>query len=406
MKWIIEKNRGVGPVHFGMKREEIRQILKASQLTDGELSKAGVSDDIYFGEGIRIRYTKYNKCGAIEFVSPAFVSIEGKELLNSDWDETVEWFSKMDNEVYCTDDQLVSYKTGIAAERNQTEDYLDKITVFEPDFFLVRKGLPNPLQQQSFHIQCPYVENIESTKKLFRTSEDAFKTLFAPTTEWGIILWNAIPVKFSYSEDGAVLLSMAPLLDRILSEASGKEEFNQQSENLEFTWSISWTGENIELISEWKRVHGGYQQVLNSEALRKVVLLKKDFLAEWKMVLVQICTAFENQHVEFEGEQSNRDFLQAEDLILRIDGVGKWYKLTQPNLESSILPEREKSIKKILLGLLIITVSFVTIYWLFGGEKSDPFWLVKEYWIWLVSGIIIAFGGLSIFSFFVRKKMR
>ncbi len=56
-------------------------------------------------------------------------------------------------------------------------------------------------------LQPGFVEGVVADGRRFRTLEAAFRHIFRRNLEYAVLLWNGLPVRFSYPEDLAPLAS-------------------------------------------------------------------------------------------------------------------------------------------------------------------------------------------------------
>lgn len=162
MNLIITPYEGVGPIEFGMTRNELRKLFNGEV---HEIQRIRDTDNIwdYIHEGaIQIAYYSEHRllCSTIMLSHPEQVFFQDRNLLDgTSVRELTKWFKSIDKELDITMDGVVSYKYGISF---CTEDY--KILADEPPEAIV-------VFARGFHKFIPTEESY--SKKI--SWEDAMK---------------------------------------------------------------------------------------------------------------------------------------------------------------------------------------------------------------------------------------
>lgn len=112
----IVPNIGVGPIKFGMTREEVRAAIGADATP---FRRAVINtmeqplQDSFRDLGIFVEYNPLGKCVAVEFGGPAAPSFQGETFLGQPYSRVREWFRTKDSAVEEDDSGLTSLALGI-----------------------------------------------------------------------------------------------------------------------------------------------------------------------------------------------------------------------------------------------------------------------------------------------------
>ena len=403
MNWELQPHKSIGPLEFGMKRTESREALRAfeNEREDGQLSESEMPSDIY--ANFEVRFSKYDRCAAVELQSENHVSFNGHSLFELKWSELEKLLRTGDDQIQIGNAVLLSHALGIRAKKDKHSDIASEILCFEADYFYLYKEIPLPAVTSSFYVQVGFVEDVELKNETFENLTDGAQSLFANTKEKGIFLWNNLPVPFDYQTDLAeIIMKITPVIREIYWAERGDELFSVQSKNLDFGWRIVWEGDVVNIDSDWRKVPGNLQDVANEDLLRKVITSKEAFLAEWKMLIFQFDRAVSATGSSFKDLDAQEVVLELQNLTKSIKNTGKFYQKSNNGALNSI-EKRNASLRLLIVTVGIFAISF-GFYWLATKDGSGPFQWMKNNWIPLVSGIVAVFVATYILSFFVRKK--
>lgn len=162
-----------------------------------------------------------------------------------------------------------------------------------------------------FMLQPGFVEGVVAEKLAFNTIEAAFENIFKNNKESCIISWNEIPFKLSYSEDIPFLIPViAKTLDLLFNSYEKNWSTHFYSKNCDFTWSFSIIEDDLFVVGDFIKISGNHQKALNS--LPNFRMDINTFLKEWKLLIEQILSAFEQS----EHQLTNDKHLKFMDVLI------------------------------------------------------------------------------------------
>lgn len=126
-KLIITPNNGVGPISFGMTRDEVRTVLGGNVV---ELKKTPMSDtftDAFNDHGIHIYYDSSYTCEAIEMALPADPIFSQKHMIGRPFSDLKSTITSQDSDVELDETGLLSFKLGIGLYVPDIEDSEDSL---------------------------------------------------------------------------------------------------------------------------------------------------------------------------------------------------------------------------------------------------------------------------------------
>jgi len=403
MNWVLIKHTSLGPVRFGMKRAETRNILPDFQVErkDGVLTENSMPSDNY--DSFEVLFSKYDRCAAVKVTSAINVVVEGKSLFEMGWQDLIHWISESDKDVQVEENQLVSHAFGLKVQKESGSDNASEIMCFEADYFYLYKEIPLPTIASSFYLQVGFVEDVSEKGNQFDSLEHAGSKLFENTQEKGVFLWNNVPIPFNYQEDVAEIIQrITPVLTEMSQVEKGNAMCSVQTRNLEFDVQIQWEKDVVNMDSVWRKTPGNLQEVLNSELIRKVYTTKADFLPEWKMLLIQIDRAIQATNSTFKNEKEKETIRELQKLIRNIPQTGKFYQNSGNELLKSV-ENRNAALQLLLATVGVLVISF-GIYWLVTGDYYHPFYWMKNNWSPLFIGILFVVIVSTVLSALARKK--
>lgn len=401
MKWQIQTYHSVGPFQLGKKRADMRQVLSKPPEVQA-MTETRPPLDAYVAEGIYIAYDKFDVSGAIELKAPAQAIFQNKNLLQLPYTQALAWFQELDPDTEEDKEHFVSWKHGILfhAPQKETnpETIADTITVFREDFFNVKHGIPDPADVNSFHIHVAHVEPVSSSIKNFENIQTALGTIFSNNREEGFLIWNGIPIPFSYSQDLPNLLT--PFLDiciKIQDHPTGSLVQDLVCDAFSSKWEIQWDEKFLKISSQWSSVSGGYESALNQEICRDLLVLKKEFLTEWKLLFKQCNEAIQESRVKI-SQDGARPVEKLKKVERSISAFGKFYQKEREVFSTDFEGRKIvqlKNLPKIAQGILVILIlSFVVIpVWFLSKDKDSPFWFwenISDILLFVVPFILIA----------------
>lgn len=195
------------------------------------------------------------------------------------------------------------------------EDFTRVDEIEQEEYVLLGKDLATLIVQPAF------VEGIVPDRKRFKTIPDAFRFIFRNNREYGIILWNGIPVRFSYTED---LPLMIESLIAMLENRSSGEPLRWITPNFGLEWRVAVRADGqIRIQQQCSRIAGGYEQALSR--LGMIILPETTFLNEWKLLLNQLVEAFHRSEVLLDTVEGNALIGRLKVLNETVRGPGALY---------------------------------------------------------------------------------
>lgn len=136
---IITPYKGVGPVCFGMTRDEIRNVLTGNVKAFKKTPMSDTFSDAFDDLGIYIYYDADYFCEAIEMALPADPIFLQKHLIKSTYAESKSIIELQDSNIELDETGLLSFKLGIglyAPELEQSEDcVVESVIVFREGYY-------------------------------------------------------------------------------------------------------------------------------------------------------------------------------------------------------------------------------------------------------------------------------
>lgn len=193
---------------------------------------------------------------------------------------------------------------------------------FTPDSELEEEYSVIGRELTTFVLQPAFVESILPEQKTLHSIAEAFRFIFRNNKEFGIFLWNGIPVKFSYESD--LPLMIEPLIGLLSNIHSEKQVARFVTPALSFEWSVtSNDADQLTIRQTCQHVNGGYKQILNQLGI--IIIHRNDFLNEWKLLLNQLVEAFDRSELQL-TEPRDQELLQRLRLLnTNIEGPGSLY---------------------------------------------------------------------------------
>jgi len=168
MIFEIDSYIGVGPLHFGMSRNEVHQLYPDAK----EFKKSTFSTekcDLLPDEGIVVYYGRRG-CEAIEFGGPVNPQFDNKKLLSLSEKNAEDWLTKNDDDAQLDPPDLTSEKLGVAFFTS--EDKVKTVLVFQRGYFEDSRTNINP---DEIH------KSLQVIEKAFSATREAWIFKFANT---------------------------------------------------------------------------------------------------------------------------------------------------------------------------------------------------------------------------------
>lgn len=142
----------------------------------------------------------------------------------------------------------------------------------------------------NFYIQTsnPYIVN--ETNVHDNKLSEVIESVFPMDTEELILFWNHVGIPLSYKYDISYMIDdILMILQHLQLEKKGELLIHWLPDTFRADWKLEWIGEMISIYANWENLKGNLQKVLVHS--KKVELLKKDFICEWKMLLKILISA-------------------------------------------------------------------------------------------------------------------
>lgn len=142
----------------------------------------------------------------------------------------------------------------------------------------------------NFYIQTsnPYILN--RTNVHDNKLSEAIESVFPMDTEELILFWNHVGIPLSYKYDISYMIDdILMSLRHIQVQKGGELLIHWLPDTFRADWKLEWSGEMIFIYANWESLKGDLQKVLVNS--KKVEILKKEFISEWKMLLKILISA-------------------------------------------------------------------------------------------------------------------
>lgn len=328
MRWEIDRLKGVGEIVFNQERSDVRRAVQLPEEPRVYAqSEAIVPHDTYEDEGLFVMYDKYNRCGAVEFMKRVEVIWKNVDLFSLSYPDALFLLKQEGNGVVESDKDAIWFDLGIALfapdKETNPEAKIESITVFRENYFYRKIGVTDPEIFQCLIIQHGFINSIIQDNLSFDTLEDAYHHIFRNNTEQLVLVWNSLPVNWSYVEDiPSFAEPLIELIYEISSNTDGDKTIELESSNIEATWTVKWDDTYVFVSSFWNDIHDGYEQVINQ--WQDIRMVKSEFLWEWKLFLQQLHDAIDNAGAT--GVQNIPSFNKLVELQKSISEPGRFYR--------------------------------------------------------------------------------
>lgn len=174
-------------------------------------------------------------------------------------------------------------------------------------------------------VQPGFVESIIPEAQQFDEVEQAFRFIFRNNREYGIVLWNGIPIRFSYIDDlPAMVEPLVGLLQFVNTGIPGEHKARFQTKNLDLEWNVSLREKGLLLSQHCHRISGNYAEILNR--LGMISLSCDAFLKEWKLPVAQLVEAFLRSDITITSDSGEKVIGQLKLLDETIQERGVLYQ--------------------------------------------------------------------------------
>ena len=190
----------------------------------------------------------------------------------------------------------------------------------EVDYTLIGRDLTG------LWLQPGFVEGVIADRKSFATLEEAYRHIFRRNLEYLIMLWNGIPVRFSYTDD---IPAMAGALTRMLqsvwqSEAGPETSHRFMTPGIETEWKVETDSGSITIKGVWQQTPGNYEAALNHLGI--IRMTRVAFLCEWKLLLQQLIKAVDDAEAVLTTPEARDQLKVLQSIEPAIPARGRFYQ--------------------------------------------------------------------------------
>ncbi len=190
----------------------------------------------------------------------------------------------------------------------------------EGDYILIGTNLTG------IWLQPGFVEGIEADGKRFSSLAEAYRYVFRGNLEYAIMLWNGLPVRFSYRDD------LSNMVDNLIDMLSHMQHpvgesvvlYEIRTPHLQYRWRMGIDSEIVTIEGFWQRVPGGYESALNQLGMIRMPRLA--FLCEWKLLLQQFIQAISDAGAVLTQLEARNQLQSLEILEAQIPSRGRFYQ--------------------------------------------------------------------------------
>jgi len=136
MAYDIEPYVGVGPIRFGMTRDEVRAAVGAEVRAFRRDTQEGGPDDLFPTLGFFVYYGALRICAAVEFSRLASPTLRGRGFFDRPYTVVRRWLRALDPTLAETLDGLRSYQLGIALSAPSANELSDDELIEEDEVVL------------------------------------------------------------------------------------------------------------------------------------------------------------------------------------------------------------------------------------------------------------------------------
>jgi len=175
-------------------------------------------------------------------------------------------------------------------------------------------------------IQPGFVEGIVADGKRFATLAKAYRHIFRRNLEYAVMLWNGLPVRFSYQEDLPDMI--ITLIEMLLAvhhlEVKSGTSFEFKTPNIQTLWKVKADQEMITIEGFWQQVPGHYEAALNQ--LGMIHMPRLAFLCEWKLLLQQLIKAISDAEAVLTKSDALDQLQELKTIESKIPQRGRFYQ--------------------------------------------------------------------------------
>ncbi|MCP4287756.1 MAG: hypothetical protein GY792_25515 [Gammaproteobacteria bacterium] len=175
-------------------------------------------------------------------------------------------------------------------------------------------------------LQPGFVEGIVAERKRFATLVKAYGHIFRRNLEYAILLWNGLPIRFSYQDDlPAMVSNLIVMLHAVQHpEATFGTSYVFQTLNLQTLWQLEIDQKIVTIEGFWQQVPGHYEAALNQLGMIRMPRLA--FLCEWKLLLQQFIQAIADAEAVLTRSEARNQLQTLYSLEANIPSRGRFYQ--------------------------------------------------------------------------------
>jgi hypothetical protein len=125
MEFEIRPLQGVGPLDFGMPRDEVRRRLNSPFEEFMKTPDSVLPTDDFQQLNIHVYYEGDFVLYGVEFWPGSSLTLQGKPLVGEPFDKVMAWFTQLDPSVRLVNSLVVSRKLGVSLYAPDAEDEPD-----------------------------------------------------------------------------------------------------------------------------------------------------------------------------------------------------------------------------------------------------------------------------------------
>jgi hypothetical protein len=139
MEIKIEPKIGVGPVHFGSTRDQVRKVLPPPYKEFKKTPKSKIPTDAFDRLGLHVYYDSKLLCEAVELFPESKPVFQDVSLFEMNANEAVAWLKKMDPKLEIDDVSATSHKMGlsfyVSEGLEQSDSRIDSVLAFKEGYY-------------------------------------------------------------------------------------------------------------------------------------------------------------------------------------------------------------------------------------------------------------------------------
>ena len=113
MTLVVEPYEALGPIRFGMRRDEVRVAVKAAVRAFRKTPTAKTLVDAFDDEGIHVYYDEQDVCEGVEVANPAVPILDGQVLIGRPFADVRDWLQARDSDVVLDETGLTDFTIGL-----------------------------------------------------------------------------------------------------------------------------------------------------------------------------------------------------------------------------------------------------------------------------------------------------